>query len=353
MGIREPSWWYSGGASIWPLILSPLAAVSGSLTAHRMGRTPRYRSRLPVVCVGNFTVGGTGKTPTVSTIVRLLSAQGHTPVVLSRGYGGTVRAPRWVRVSDDASVVGDEPRELADRVAVLVAPDRVAGAKVIETQPIASSFSEGRRASVIVMDDGMQNSSLGKDIVISVVDAARGVGNGFCMPAGPLRAPLDIQLKYAHAIVLNCGAPSAFPVPVAPIEVAEFGGPILRAQIEPSGDVAWLAGCPVVAFAAIGGPARFHQTLRSLGADVRETIAFPDHHRMTEAEACRLLAAAEKHGATLVSTRKDAVRFSAGASGPLALVKQRMRILDISLTFAPADESLLAGLLAQAAPVRH
>lgn len=350
MRLGEPSWWYDGHASAWPFLLSPVAAIAGAMAAHRMSRPPRYSARLPVVCVGNFTAGGTGKTPTVATIVRLLSAQGHTPVVLSRGYGGSVRTPRWVRDDDDAALVGDEPRELAAHAAVVVAPDRVAGARMIEVQPIASARGEGRRATAIVMDDGLQNSSLRKDLAISVVDAARGVGNGFCVPAGPLRAPLAGQLRHVHAIVLNCGSSGASAIPA---QFADFPGPVLRAQIEPSGDVSWLAGRPVVAFAAIGVPVRFQQTLLSLGADVREMIAFPDHQRMTEAEARHLLAAADAHGATLVTTRKDAVRLSPDATGLLADLRQRLRTVDISLAFSPADSALLSGLLAQHAPLRH
>ncbi len=350
MHLREPTWWYADRASLWPLLLSPVAAVSGALAAHRMSRPPRYRSRLPVICVGNFTAGGTGKTPTVRAIVRLLSAQGHTPVVLSRGYGGSVRAPHWVRDGDAAALVGDEPRELASHAAVLVASDRVAGAKMIEAQPIASTRDEGRRATVIVMDDGLQNASLGKDVTISVVDAARGVGNGYCVPAGPLRAPLARQLPHVHVVVLNGGSAGASAKPAA---LADFRGPVLNARIEPSGNVAWLAGRPVVAFAGIGVPARFHQTLLSLGADVLEMLAFADHQPLTEVEARRLLAAADRHAATLVTTRKDAVRLPPDVTGPLADLRQRIRIVDIALAFSPADEAALAALLALRAPIRH
>lgn len=353
MRFSEPSCWYSERASFWASLLSPVAFAYGTLSARRMMKPAQYKSHLPVVCVGNFTVGGTGKTPTVATVVRLLEAQGHVPVILSRGYGGRVRKPTWVDACDDASAVGDEPAELGKAFAVLASPDRVAGAKVVESQAIGSLAHRGERATVIVMDDGLQNPWLAKSLVIAVVDGARGLGNGRCIPAGPMRAPLEAQLPCVQAIIFNMGSGHATAASAETLR-KDFHGSLFTGRLVPKGDISWLKDRPVVAFAGIGVPERFFETLRTLGADVRETIAFPDHRTFVGADAARLIAAAAAHGAMLVTTDKDSARFNGiNQAGPLADLQKRARALSVVLSFDARDEAQLSALLARHAPLRH
>ena len=194
--MREPSFWW-GEASLASAMLAPLAAIYGAVAQARLARRGR-RAAAPVVCIGNFTVGGAGKTPTALVVARMLAAAGERPVFLSRGYGGTLAGPVLVDPTRHrAQDVGDEPLLLARTAPTIVARDRVKGA----------SIAAG--ASVIVMDDGFHNPSLAKDFAVLVVDARRGIGNGRVIPAGPLRAPLDAQLARAHALVLVGTAPRA------------------------------------------------------------------------------------------------------------------------------------------------
>ncbi len=189
--MREPPfWWRQGGTAA--AMLAPFAAVYGAVAARRLVRNGASAG-VPVVCIGNPTVGGAGKTPAALTVARMLAADGETPVFLTRGYGGRLVGP--VRVDPlqyRAADVGDEPLLLARVAPTVVAHDRVKGAQM----------AEAAGASVIVMDDGFQNPSLAKDFSVLVVDGGRGIGNGEIIPAGPLRAPLDAQLDRAQALIV-------------------------------------------------------------------------------------------------------------------------------------------------------
>ena len=177
-------------------LLSPAAWVYGRMAQRRFERRTPYASRLPIVCIGNFTAGGTGKTPLTQAVVRLLQDRGIRPVVLSRGYGGSIKDATVVDAAHHrAAEVGDEPLLLAQGVPVVIARDRRAGVQLIE--------GGGIPADVVIMDDGLQNPSVRKNLVVALVDGGRGVGNGAVIPAGPLRAPLEFQLGLADAIVVN------------------------------------------------------------------------------------------------------------------------------------------------------
>src|SRR6476661_643641 len=194
--LDEPSWWYAPAPGRLAMLLQPLGAIYGRVAEARYFRTTPYRSRLPVICIGNFTSGGTGKTPLAIHLCERLKAAGHEPAVLTRGYGGRLSGPYWVNAASDvARDVGDEALLLARAAPTLVARDRRAGAHAIEMGP--------HPVTVIVMDDGLQNPGLAKDLTIAVVDGGRGLGNGLTMPAGPLRAPLPFQLELTDAIVVN------------------------------------------------------------------------------------------------------------------------------------------------------
>lgn len=326
---REPQWWYQS-SGLTPAALSPIAAIYGAVAARRLTSDRAYRSRLPVICVGNFTAGGSGKTPLTAMLLPLLVARGERPAVLTRGYGGRTHGPHWVDVATDtAAYVGDEPLLLARLAPTLVARDRRAGAHQIEDQG---------RATCIVMDDGLQNAALIKDLTIAVVDGARGIGNGYVIPAGPLRAPMAAQGALVDAIVFN-GIPHDG---LASRLADESAAPQITARLEPTGDVSWLAGQKVVAFAGIGHPARFFALLERLGAHVVEQVAYPDHAAFTDADADQLTVLAAQHGAQLITTAKDHVRLAgsekraalAHAAKPLPVAMQLddaaplMRLLD-------------------------
>ena len=352
--IDEPSWWYGAApgsamglmAGVMAGCLSPLAAVYGWAARARYARVTPYRSRLPVICVGNLTAGGTGKTPLTLHLCERLRAGGLHPAVLTRGYGGRLAGPHWVAETDGADTVGDEALLLARAAPTLVARDRATGARAIERAIERAARPGAVAADVIVMDDGLQNPQLAKDLALAVVDGARGLGNGRVMPAGPLRAPLEFQLTLVDAIVVN--APAMDAGAAAADELRQrFDGPVLRCATVVAGDAAWLSGCRVVAWAGIGAPQRFFAMLRSLGAEVVETVAFGDHQRLDEADAQRLLAAAERHRARLVSTAKDMARLK-GAIGACATLAISTQVLPIALRFTDADAEHLAALIRRA-----
>jgi tetraacyldisaccharide 4'-kinase len=335
--LDEPSWWYrEAPAGLTASLLSPVGTIYGSVARMLYERSTPYRSRLPVICIGNFTAGGTGKTPLAIHICNHLKEAGHEPVALTRGYGGSLEGPYWVNAGGDtAQNVGDEALLLARIVPTQLARDRQQGARAIETGP--------HPATVIVMDDGLQNARLAKDLSIALVDGVRGIGNGMVIPAGPLRAPLDFQLELTDAVVVN------EPVPGAGDRIADwlrtnFNGPVLRASTVPAEDAGWLKGLRVIAWAGIGSPQRFFATLAHLGAEVVEATAFRDHQSVQAADAERLLAQAEWHDATLVTTAKDHARMR-GTAGLPAKLAAASRVLPIKLRFDDADAVRLASLI--------
>jgi tetraacyldisaccharide 4'-kinase len=295
--MHEPSFWWreAGFASS---MLAPVAVAYGAIAALRL-RAPGRCAGVPVVCAGNLTVGGGGKTPTALAVARMLAHAGERPIFLSRGYGGRLAGP--VRIDPArhrALEVGDEPLLLARVAPTIVARDRVEGARM--------AVANG--ASVIVMDDGFQNPSLTKDLSLLVVDARRGIGNGRIIPAGPLRAPLSSQLARAHALVVVGTSPGAAGV-IA--DARACGMPVIHARLRPdAGLSASLAGGRVLAFAGIADPQKFFATLAEAGIAVGSTRSFPDHHLYTPGEARMLCDEADRKGLALVTTEKDLVRLN-------------------------------------------
>jgi tetraacyldisaccharide 4'-kinase len=251
-----------------------------------------------VLCVGNYHVGGAGKTPAVLALAKVLRDLGETPIVLSRGYGGRLRGP--IKVDPDrhgADDVGDEPLMLARTVPVMVARDRVSG--------VALARSQG--ASVILMDDGFQNPAIVKDASLIVIDGDRGLGNGRVLPAGPLRAPLRPQLARTDALVVVGDGKAAGAVAAA---IAAQGRPVLSAHLRADdASVASLRGKRVLAFAGIGDPTRFFRTLRASGVAVVAERAFADHHPFSNSEIETLIQDAKRDALTLVTTEKDLARL--------------------------------------------
>jgi len=294
--MREPGFWH-GPASLNSHLLKPLGALYGAVAARRLQRRG-LNAGVPVLCVGNYHVGGAGKTPTVLALAKLLGELGETPVVLSRGYGGQLRGP--VRVDPGrhaASDVGDEPLMLAGHLPVVVSRKRADGV------PLARS----RGATVILMDDGFQSPAIVKDASLIVIDSERGLGNGQVFPAGPLRAPLRPQLARTDAlIIVGDGAAAA----AVAAEIAGQGKPVLRAHLKPDeAQAASLRGKRVLAFAGIGDPTRFFNTLRASGIDVASQRAFADHHPYSQGEIESLITEAKRDGLTLVTTEKDLARL--------------------------------------------
>jgi tetraacyldisaccharide 4'-kinase len=340
--LDEPAWWYEAEPGLPARLLAPASAVYGWVAKARYLRAKGYRSRLPVICAGNFTAGGTGKTPLAIHLIELLSARGERPVVLTRGYGGRLAGPHWVGAADTAEAVGDEALLLARVAPTMVTRDRAAGARAIEAGP--------HEATVVVMDDGLQNPSLAKDLAIAVVDGRRGLGNGRVIPSGPLRAPLEFMLEVTGAVVVNEREEAGSDV--ADWLRRRFTGPVLRARTAARGDVGWLEGARVVAWAGIAAPQRFFDMLAGHGAEVAEGVAFRDHQQLDAADAQRLLALARRHGAQLATTEKDMARLT-GASGPLAELAAASRVLPIRLALAGADAERLAALIEGALKTRR
>jgi tetraacyldisaccharide 4'-kinase len=298
--MREPAFWYRPSSWI-SIALSPLGALYGFISAQRLQRDG-FDAGIPVLCVGNYHLGGAGKTPTVLALARHLRELGETPVVLSRGYGGKLRGPVIVDPSrHDAGAVGDEPVMMSAQVPVVVASDRIDGVALARSQ----------RASVILMDDGFQNPAIAKDVSLVVIDSDRGVGNGRVFPAGPLRAPLLPQIERTDALVV-VGAGTASRAIAEKVDAA--GRLVFSARLKPeAASVARLEGKRILAFAGIGDPARFFRTLRASGLNVAGERAFADHHPYSQHEVDTLIADARGDGLSLVTTEKDLARLRRGA----------------------------------------
>jgi tetraacyldisaccharide 4'-kinase len=294
--MREPGFWH-GPASLNSHLLKPLAALYGAIAAKRLRRNG-LKAGIPVLCVGNYHVGGAGKTPTVLALSKLLRELGETPVVLSRGYGGELRGPvRVDPVRHAASDVGDEPLMLADALPVVVSRKRADGVPLARAQG----------ATVILMDDGFQSPAVVKDASLILIDSERGLGNGQVFPAGPLRAPLRPQLARTDALIIVGNGSAAGQVAA---EIAAQGKPVLSAHLKPDeARVAQLRGKRVLAFAGIGDPTRFFNTLRASGIEVAGQRAFADHHAYSQGEIESLIAEAKREALTLVTTEKDLARL--------------------------------------------
>lgn len=322
--MRAPAFWAKTPPPLAACLLAPLGAAYGRATLRRMRRA-RADCGAPVICVGNYIAGGAGKTPVALRIARLLLARGETVFFLSRGYGGTLGGGAALRIDPAihaAAQAGDEPLLLARLAPVIVAADRLSGARLAR--------AEG--ASVIVMDDGLQSGGLVHRLALGVIDAGAGFGNGFCIPAGPLRAPLAGQRAFVAAeIVIGAGPP----LPPAPL-------PRFAAALAPDAEAAAaLQGRRVLAFAGIGRPEKFFATLAAVGAEVVTARAFADHHAYAGSELAALAAHARQQGLLLATTEKDAARLPQDW-----MARHSVQVLPVRLVME--RESAFAALLAQA-----
>ena len=293
--MRTPDAWSRKGAV--STMLLPASWLIGMATAQRVRWAPRYTPPAPAICVGNLTAGGTGKTPVVLSLAARLLERGRRAFAISRGYGGRLAGP--VRVDPalhTAREVGDEPLLLAATLPTVVAQNRAAGAQ--------AAIDAG--ADILLLDDGHQNPAVAKALSLVVVDGGFGFGNGRLIPSGPLREPVGRGLARADAAIL-IGADSTGAVRRVRQEAG--GLPLLEARFAPAEAAMALQGRRVVAFAGIGRPEKFFDTVQEIGADLVEAMAYPDHHPFPESEIMFICELAQERGAIPVCTEKDYMRL--------------------------------------------
>ncbi len=289
--MRPPPYWYDPSQPV-PPVIETASRIYRFFSQFQIEAKPSYTSLLPVICVGNVTMGGSGKTPVVHALAQLLLEMNREPAIMLRGYGGTLRGPTWV-TGQTPQQVGDEALLHIGYAPTMLARDRVAGARMIE---------QNSKITHIIMDDGLQNPGLKKDLSFLVVDGAHPFGNGRVFPAGPLREPVDSAIKRSDALLILGDDLHDL------AGTYHFAVPIFHATIVPKVPKLF-KGLPVIAFAGIGHPEKFFGTLEQHGAILFDRMAFPDHYFYKEKDLHALVDKSQKANIPLVTTRKDWVRL--------------------------------------------
>ncbi len=314
--MKTPSFW--SRRNLTATLLSPLGCLYALATRINLALHKPHKVNTPVLCIGNLTAGGTGKTPTAVSIAKIMQQNNQNPHFVSRGYGGTLHNVIVDIQQHTPQQVGDEPLLLTRQAPTVVSPDRYFGAQI----------AENAGADIIIMDDGFQNPKLHKDLSFLVFDGGFGYGNGWCIPAGPLRESLSAGLKRADAIIIigedKHNLASKFNLPV-------FQGNIVPTTPE-------FEERKAIAFAGIGRPEKFYQSLRELNFELVETIDFPDHHYYSEPELNELITKAQEKSCILVTTAKDMVKI------PAAL-RPKFKVLEIEVKWN--NETELANFINQ------
>lgn len=320
-GEAPPFWWTKPD---WrSCALTPVAYVYGTIAGRRLLKAEPPKVAAPVLCIGNFTVGGAGKTPTAIAFAKAAKERGFNPGIVSRGYGGDYKGMHIVDLAhDSARHVGDEPLLLARHAPVALCPDRIKSAQELLQ----------RGCDFIIMDDGFQSARLHPDFSLLVVDSTRGIGNGKVIPAGPLRAPLIDQMRKTDA-VLRIGKERNADYLLR--QAARAARPIFDAQLIPSSQ-STVQGRRWLAFAGIGNPDKFYASVREAGGEVIETRSFADHYAYTESDIESLRHRAQQLNAGLITTAKDQVRLTTMQKASKTFVRE-LAVLDIELDFDRKD----------------
>jgi tetraacyldisaccharide 4'-kinase len=317
--MRAPDFWRTDNGIA--RLLEPAGLIYGAITARRIANTQPYKVPAPVICVGNLTVGGTGKTPVAASLAARLRDRGRTPHILLRGYGGTIPGPLKIDAhTHTADEVGDEALVHARTTPTWIGARRA----------LAARHAIKDKANVLIMDDGHQHPSLAKDLSLIVVDGRTAFGNGRIVPAGPLRENIDAGLARADAVILMGEDRHN----IAPSLAERL--PVLRARLAPGPEGQGLRGQRVVGFAGIGDPEKFLQTLLDLGAQVVAFHPFGDHYGYGSADIQPILDEAYTVNALPVTTTKDAVRLDPDQ-------RQQVNVLSVGVEWE--DEAALDGLL--------
>ena len=319
--MRTPDFWKR--RSFVARLLLPFSKIYAyfSFEHQKRQRKTMYNSRLKVVCVGNIVAGGSGKTPVAIEIAKILKDKGKKVVFLSRGYGGKLDNTVVDCRKHDYSDVGDEPLLLAAVAPVVIARNRGSGAMIAERMG----------AEYLIMDDGFQNQTLHKDISLLVFDGGIGIGNGYTLPAGPLRDDVDTALKRADFAIISGRDMSGI-------------GKLLSGRIKIlNGSVYPSVGKQIengrwVAFAGIGRPEKFRETLIDLKIDLADFRSYPDHYPYTDADIKGILALAEKFSAKVITTAKDMVKIP-------AMYRNQIESLPIDFHFDSGCDELVSRLL--------